>query len=78
MSAGVAVGEGLVFTLVSEAGVFADGTGSDVAEGTVLVGLGDGAGMGVGADAGDVVGAAQAPSKITPIARIDNIFLILV
>ena len=35
------VGEGLVSTLVSEVGVSVDGTGSDVAEGTVLVGLGD-------------------------------------
>ncbi len=48
------------------------------------VGVVEGAGVSVGFSVGvsvgigDVEGAAQAPSKITPIARTDNNFLILV
>ena len=54
---------------------FSSGVGVTVAaEGTDGVGVGVGVSVGIG----DVEGAAQAPSKITPIARTDNNFLILV
>lgn len=55
------------------------GLGAGVGVG-VGVGIGAGVGVGVGgagvsAGAGGVEGAAQAPSKIAPIARVNNNFL---